>query len=136
MNNNFLKIKGKGNKERLVPVLDEVVNVMQQWFKIRNSLPVIKSKAAFINKKGDRLSPRYIQKIISNLRQNLNFDKSFTPHSLRHSFASHLLKNGVDLRTLQMLLGHSNITTTQHYLSITNSFAEEVFKKTHPRAKL
>ena len=132
----FLRIKGKGNKERLVPILQEIIDIINQWIKIRNELPVINSNAVFINRRGNRLSSRYVQKIVSNLRRRLNFDKSFTPHSFRHSFASHLLKKGVDLRTLQMLLGHTNITTTQHYLKISNSFAEEIYKKTHPRAKL
>ena len=136
MKNNILKIEGKGNKERLIPMLDEVMLVLQKWINFRNSLPKIKTNAVFVNNRGKRLSQRYVQKIISKLRKEFNLDNTFTPHSFRHSFASHLLKQGVDLRTLQMLLGHSNITTTQHYMKVTNSYAEKVFNKSHPRAKL
>ena len=89
----------------------------------------------FISRLGKRLSPRYVQKLIEKLRQQLDLDKNFTPHALRHSFATQLLMNGVDLRTLQMMLGHSSLATTQHYLKVTNQFVENVYKKTHPRAK-
>ena len=102
---------------------------------VRKKIFPIETDALFVSKIGNRLSPRYVQKFIENLRHHCGLDKTFTPHALRHSFASHLLMNGVDLRTLQNMLGHSNLSTTQHYLKITNKFAEKVYKRTHPRAK-
>ena len=76
-----------------------------------------------------KLLPRYFQKFFSELRNELDLDINFTPHSLRHSFATHLLKNGVDLRTLQLMLGHSSLSTTQHYLKISNQFVDETYNK-------
>ena len=130
-----LIVKGKGNKERMIPVLSVVNDVINSWIKERNKIQSVYSNAVFISLRGKRLTSRYVQKFFSDLRKKLDLDDSVTPHSLRHSFATHLLKNGVNLRTLQMMLGHNSITTTQHYLRISNSFAEKIYRKTHPRAK-
>ena len=113
------KVNFEFNKEFIKVVTDKIAN----------------NDALFISRLGKRLSPRYVQKLIEKLRQQLDLDKTFTPHALRHSFATQLLMNGVDLRTLQMMLGHSSLSTTQHYLKVTNKFVENVYKKTHPRAK-
>ncbi len=135
INSDFLVILGKGKKERIIPLLPLVKNSLLEWLTIREKISNIKSAAVFIGQAGKRLTPRYVQKFMEKLRNELGLEKNVTPHSLRHSFATHLLMNGVDLRTLQTLLGHSSLSTTQHYLKITNKFADEVYKRTHPRAK-
>lgn len=132
----YIKIIGKGNKERLIPLFSIINKVLNIWLINRRSIKNIETDALFISLQAKRLSSRYVQKLIAKLRSELNFDRSFTPHALRHSFATHLLKNGVDLRTLQKLLGHTNISTTQHYLKISNSFAKSIYDQTHPRAKI
>ena len=131
----FIVIFGKGNKERIVPLLPEIKIKITEWIKWKHKNLTHNNDALFISRLGKRLGPRYVQKLVEKLRYQLDLDKNFTPHSLRHSFATHLLMNGVDLRTLQMMLGHSSLSTTQHYLKVTNKFAENVYKKTHPRAK-
>ena len=131
----FLIILGKGRKERMIPLLPVIKKEINKWVLTRNKIFPIKTDALFISKIGNRLSPRYVQKFIEKIRNKLGFEKNVTPHSFRHSFASHLLMNGVDLRTLQLMLGHSSLSTTQHYLKITNKFADEVYKKTHPRER-
>lgn len=135
INDNYIIIFGKGKKERLVPLLPEIKIKIIEWIEWKRKNFNYDNDALFISRLGKRLSPRYVQKLIEKLRQQLDLDKNFTPHALRHSFATQLLMNGVDLRTLQMMLGHSSLATTQHYLKVTNKFVENVYKKTHPRAK-
>ena len=132
---NYIIVFGKGKKERIVPLLPEIKNKITEWIEWKHKNFNYDNDALFISRLGKRLSPRYVQKLIEKLRQQLDLDKNFTPHALRHSFATQLLMNGVDLRTLQMMLGHSSLATTQHYLKVTNQFVENVYKKTHPRAK-
>ena len=132
---NYIIIFGKGKKERIVPLLPEIKIKITEWIEWKHQNFNYDNDALFISRLGKRLSPRYVQKLIEKLRQQLDLDKNFTPHALRHSFATQLLMNGVDLRTLQMMLGHSSLSTTQHYLKVTNKFVENVYKKTHPRAK-
>ena len=131
----FLIILGKGRKERMIPLLPIIKEEINKWLLIRKNISPLETDALFVSKIGNRLSPRYVQKFIEKIRNQLGLAKNVTPHSFRHSFASHLLMNGVDLRTLQIMLGHSSLSTTQHYLKITNKFADEVYKRTHPRAK-
>jgi len=135
INDNYIIIFGKGKKERIVPLLPEIKIKITEWIEWKHQNFNYDNDALFISRLGKRLSPRYVQKLIEKLRQQLDLDKNFTPHALRHSFATQLLMNGVDLRTLQMMLGHSSLATTQHYLKVTNKFVENVYKKTHPRAK-
>ena len=135
INDNYIIIFGKGKKERIVPLLPEIKMKITEWIEWKHQNFNYDNDALFISRLGKRLSPRYVQKLIEKLRQQLDLDKNFTPHALRHSFATQLLMNGVDLRTLQMMLGHSSLSTTQHYLKVTNKFVENVYKKTHPRAK-
>ncbi len=136
LKNNYLIILGKGNKERLIPLIPQVKKVLSIWMLERSKIKLIASKKLFINLNGKNITPRYFQIFFSRLRNELDLDISFTPHSLRHSFATHLLKNGVDLRTLQLMLGHSSLSTTQHYLKISSQFVNETYNKTHPRAKI
>ncbi len=135
INDNYIIIFGKGKKERIVPLLPEIKIKITEWIEWKHKNFNYDNDALFISRLGKRLSPRYVQKLIEKLRLQLDLDKNFTPHALRHSFATQLLMNGVDLRTLQMMLGHSSLSTTQHYLKVTNKFVENVYKKTHPRAK-
>ena len=135
ISDNYIIIFGKGKKERVVPLLPEIKIKITEWIEWKHQHFNHNNHALFISRLGKRLSPRYVQKLIEKLRQQLDLDKNFTPHALRHSFATQLLMNGVDLRTLQMMLGHSSLATTQHYLKVTNKFVENVYKKTHPRAK-
>ncbi len=132
--NDQIIVQGKGNKQRLIPLMKEVKKILYIWLSKRKNTKDI--EPLFIGRRGNRLSPRTIQILIANIRKKLNLDDNVTPHSFRHSFATHLIEEGVDLRTLQTLLGHSNITTTQHYTKISNIFAEKIYKKTHPRSKL
>ena len=132
---NYIIVFGKGKKERIIPLLPEIKVKILEWIKWKKQNVNFENDALFINRSGKRLSARYVQKLIEKLRNQLDLDKSFTPHSLRHSFATQLLMNGVDLRTLQTMLGHSSLATTQHYLKVTNKFVERIYKKTHPRAK-
>ncbi len=131
----YIIVFGKGRKERIIPLLPEIKEKILEWIKCKKQNINVENDILFVNRSGERLSARYVQKLIEKLRNQLDLDKNFTPHTLRHSFATQLLMNGVDLRTLQIMLGHSSLATTQHYLKVTNKFVEKVYKKTHPRAK-
>ena len=109
---------------------------MSEWVLERCKIKMNDCNYLFVNVNGKKITPRYFQKFFYNLRNELDVDISVTPHSLRHSFATHLLKNGVDLRTLQLMLGHSSLSTTQHYLKVSNQFVNQTYNKTHPRAKI
>jgi integrase/recombinase XerC len=133
-NNDYLIIKGKGNKERVVPIMDyirdSIVNYIKVCpFKFSDGDPL------FIGKRRKRLSPRIIQYALEKIRVSLSLPETATPHALRHSFATHLLENGGDLRTIQELLGHSSLSTTQKYTKVENSQLLNVYTKTHPLAK-
>ncbi len=135
INKDYLIIYGKGKKERILPILPEIKSKLLHWISFKEIHCKKKSDIVFVSNLGNKLSSRYVQKFIEKVRNEAGLDESFTPHSLRHSFASHLLTGGVDLRTLQKMLGHSSLATTQHYLKVSNKFADQVYKKTHPRAK-
>ena len=134
--NEYLIVKGKGLKERMIPLLSEIKGFINIWLYEREKLDIKKNSNLFVNNKGKKISSRYVQKMIAEVREKLQLDKTFTPHAFRHSFASHLLESGVDLRTLQIMLGHSSLSTTQHYLKITNAYVEKVYSNSHPRARI
>lgn len=115
--NDFLRIKGKGNKERIVPMLPAVIENINAYlsecpYKMRNGEPL------FLGARGERLVPRIIQRQMQKIRTYLGLPDNLTPHALRHSFATHLLAEGTDLRSIQELLGHASLTTTQRYTDV------------------
>ena len=132
---NIIKIIGKGNKERFVPLGDIASNEIRKYLKIRDN-SIIDSKFSdivFLNRYGRGLTRSMIFKIISDSYKRIGLNKKISPHTLRHSFATHLLKNGADLRTIQLILGHESISTTEIYTHLDTNHLDEVLKNFHPR---
>lgn len=128
-NTKTLIVKGKGNKERIVPLLKEVKEAVDDY---KKALP-FSGEALFYGEKGKRLRPEIIQKKLREMRVTHNLPDYATPHSLRHSFATHLLSDGADLRSIQELLGHESLASTEKYTHIDAKRLTEGYKKTHPR---
>jgi integrase/recombinase XerC len=128
-----LTVTGKGNKTRMVPVLPQVAKLISDYIAIcPTDLPP--DGPLFIGAKGGALSPRIVQLTMARLRGALGLPDSATPHALRHSFATHLLARGGDLRSIQELLGHASLSTTQIYTAVDSERLLEVYASTHPRA--
>ncbi|MSO64554.1 MAG: tyrosine recombinase XerC [Alphaproteobacteria bacterium] len=129
----FLRITGKGNKQRLVPVLPIVARAVNDY---AGRCPFARSNGPlFVGVRGKSLQPAIIQRGMQQLRRALGLPESATPHALRHSFATHLLGSGADLRTIQELLGHSSLSTTQRYTEVDAAHVLRVYDKAHPRAR-
>ena len=131
----FIKIVGKGNKERFVPIHLSAQNYIVLYMnEIRSHLPIKKGyeDTLFLNRRGKSLSRQMIFMIIKDLEIKINLKKKISPHTLRHSFATHLLKNGADLRAIQQMLGHESITTTEVYVHLDTSYLKEIVEKYHP----
>ncbi len=127
-----LKILGKGRRERLVPVLPLVDQRMRDYLD-KCPFRMDASSALFRGVRGGALNPSSAQKAMRNLRRALGLPENATPHALRHSFASHLLAAGADLRSIQDLLGHASLASTQHYLDLENARLKKVYADAHPR---
>jgi integrase/recombinase XerC len=128
-----VRIVGKGGRERVVPVLPVVRHAIEAYI-AACPFELPPNEVLFRGARGGPLSPRIIQKAIERLRAVLGLDQSATPHALRHSFATHLLSRGGDLRTIQDLLGHASLTTTQIYTKVDSERLLEAYRSTHPRA--
>ncbi|MCY4192632.1 MAG: tyrosine-type recombinase/integrase [Rhodospirillaceae bacterium] len=129
-----LIIVGKGNKERVMPILPAVNEAVASYLSLCPfALP--QDGPLFVGKKGKRLNPRIVQLLIQRLRPALGLPTSATPHALRHSFATHLLSGGADLRSIQELLGHASLSTTQRYTEVDATRLMEVYQAAHPRAR-
>lgn len=124
------------SKSRVIPVYSEAINAVAQYLdKISDFVDITDGNAAlFVNRGGTRLSRQGFWKIIKQYAQCAGIDKCITPHTLRHSFAAHLLENGADLKSIQEMLGHADISSTQVYAQIVKSHCREVYEKCHPRA--
>ena len=134
----LIKIVGKGNKERLIPIGEMGCKWLEYY--MESARPFLLNKARketsviFLNSRGAPLSRQGVWKKIRQLKQEAGIRASITPHTLRHSFATHLLENGADLRVVQELLGHSDVSTTQIYTHITKHRLKDIYGKYHPRA--
>ncbi len=136
LHNKELKIIGKGNKERVVPLSDMSIDAFNKWMSNgRPNFPTKPGNYIFINKSGDKLTRQGVWKLIKEIAKNAGITKEISPHTLRHSFATHLLNNGFNLRYVQFLLGHKDISTTQIYTHITTDKLRETYLTCHPRAK-
>ncbi len=133
----FLRCLGKGSKERIVPMGKSAIEAIDAYLQkgrgklIRNS----EDQAVFVNIHGGRLTRQGFWKILKKYVRQAGFQGDITPHTLRHSFATHLLENGADLRAVQEMLGHSDISTTQIYTQVTAIHLRDVYQQSHPRAK-
>lgn len=129
-----LRITGKGGKERIVPVLPVAAAAVERYVALC-PFELQPEDALFRGKRGGPLSPRLMQKAMEGVRHRLGLPASATPHALRHSFATHLLASGGDLRAIQELLGHSSLSTTQAYTAVDSAQLMEVYARAHPRAR-
>ncbi len=136
----MLRVRGKGNKERLVPVGGPAIEAVRRWLVDRQRLiharlekrRTVETEALFLNGRGGRLTTRSVERLVSSYAQRVGIRQAVTPHALRHSFATHLLEMGADLRSVQELLGHSSLSTTQRYTHLTIDRLAEVYDKAHP----
>jgi len=135
MQDQTVRITGKGAKTRIVPVGRFAIEAVRQWLQARSGIAKEEEQAIFVNKTGTRLSQRSIQTRMQQLAIKQGLDKHVHPHMLRHSFASHLLESSSDLRAVQELLGHADISTTQIYTHLDFQHLAKVYDQTHPRAK-
>jgi integrase/recombinase XerD len=133
----FVRCFGKGHKERLIPVAQRASQTLDEYLKetrpgvARND----REKALFLNRRGERLTRQGFWQILKGHARAAKLEEEITPHTLRHSFATHMLSGGADLRSVQDLLGHANISTTQVYTHLTSEHVRRTYEKSHPRAK-
>lgn len=130
-------IRGKGKKERIAPISSSTLQMIQRYIEFRNkraqSNSNFESKVLFVNKHGRRLSTRSVRRKMDKYLKMAGLDPAISPHTLRHSFATHMLNNGADLRSVQELLGHQSLSTTQIYTHLTTRKLKEVYQGAHPR---
>lgn len=130
-----VRVFGKGRKERLVPLGRIAADILQKYLKQRSPAAVAAGDALFLNARGGRLSARSLSTLVKKYGLSAGLQKPLTPHAVRHSFATHLLQNGADLRVIQELLGHSSLSTTQRYTHVDVKRLLEVYDKAHPLAQ-
>jgi integrase/recombinase XerC len=134
----ILRIRGKGRRERLSPIGSYAVRALQRWLAVRRLHPRQAAGPAspvFVNKFGRRLTTRSVGRMLEKYLRLTGLDARTTPHSLRHSFATHLLDRGADIRSVQELLGHKSLVTTQIYTHVSTATLRQVYERAHPRAK-
>ena len=129
-----LKVYGKGKKERLAPIGDRALRAIKAYFEKIGVNDINEKKPAFLNKSKRRVSDRAVRRIVHKYIHKTSLNENISPHSLRHSFATHMLDRGADLRSVQELLGHANLSTTQIYTHVTTERLRSIYEKVHPRA--
>lgn len=134
MKEGFVKVRGKGRKERIVPVGRKAVSALKTYM-IERALLKKKDQALFLNRSGTRLTDRGARRIVVKYARAVLLDSRIGPHTLRHTFATHLLQGGADLRVIQELLGHSSLSTTQKYTHLDITHLMDVYDRAHPLAK-
>lgn len=138
LSSNFIKVTGKGNKERIVPIGNEATKQLNNYLDfVRNKISVQKGEEdiVFLNRRGKRLSRVMVFYIIKEQAEITGITKAISPHTFRHSFATHLIEGGADLRTVQEMLGHASITTTEIYTHLDREYLRSVIMQYHPRYK-
>ena len=132
----FIKVTGKGDKQRFVPIIDatqKYITIYRTEIRNHQTIPEEYKDTLFLNRRGKQLTRAMIFTIIKQLAAKINLDKTISPHTFRHSFATHLLENGADLRAIQLMLGHESITTTEIYMHVDKSHLKSVINTFHPR---
>jgi integrase/recombinase XerC len=134
-----LRVRGKGRKDRLTPIGSQAIKALQRYFELRNADPKLAAQTTgrvFLNKHGQSLSTRSVRRKLDKYLVQAGLDPGISPHTLRHSFATHLLNNGADLRSVQELLGHQSLSTTQIYTHLSTGRMKEAYDGAHPRANV
>lgn len=129
----LVKVRGKGAKERIVPFGSKAEAAIRAWLAIRRAEP--DEAALFVNYRGERITARSVRRLFDRYVRDVSLRAGVSPHTMRHSFATHLLNAGADLRAIQELLGHASLSTTQKYTHLHDAQLIEVYKKAHPRAR-
>ncbi len=132
----FIKVTGKGDKQRFVPISEinkKYINIYQNQIRVHLNIQEGFQDILFLNRRGKQLTRAMIFTIIKNLAEHIGLQKTISPHTFRHSFATHLLENGADLRAIQQMLGHESITTTEIYMHVDRTHLAEVMNTYHPR---
>lgn len=129
-----VRVFGKGRKERIIPVVKKAVDAVRGYLKERRNAVRDGEKALFVNRRGGRLTARSVERMMRKYLREASINKRVTPHVLRHTFATHLLNQGADLRGIQELLGHASLSTTQKYTHVSVDQLIDVYDKTHPKA--
>jgi len=130
-----VRVTGKGNKDRILPVGRKALEALARWLRSRPGMAGQDEPALFVSSRGNRLSQRSVQARVTHWAKRQGIDSKVYPHLFRHSFATHLLESSHDLRGVQELLGHSNISTTQVYTHLDFQHLAQIYDKTHPRAR-
>ena len=139
LNGMRILVRGKGKKERIVPLAPELISLIKDYYKVMYDIVsegrVVESDALIINRLGSRMTDRTIRRVVETYLKKAGLPLDYSPHSFRHTFATHLLEGGADLRSIQELLGHESLATTQKYTHSDLASLLKVYDETHPMAK-